>query len=172
MALWSSKSVWIVVAYLVAIVAANLAVTYFGPIAAIVVAFVAIGFDLTARDALHERWRGKYLFLKLGCLILGGSVISCLFSLQALRVSIASFVAFGASGVVNTIVYHLLWAKPKVIKVNTSNAVSAAVDSIVFPTIAFGAFIWWVSLGQFVAKFVGGILWFLVLRKNLLKDLG
>lgn len=161
---------WVITAYLVAIVSANLAVAHFGPVAAVVVAFVAIGFDLTARDALHERWHGKRLFLKLGCLILAGSVLSCALTLDALRVSIASFVAFAASGATNTLVYHRLWKKPKAVKVNTSNAFSAAVDSLIFPTIAFGEFIWWVTLGQLIAKVVAGALWFLVLKKSLWKD--
>jgi len=43
--------------YLVAIVAANLSVAYFGASASIFNAFLFIGLDLTTRDLLHEQWR-------------------------------------------------------------------------------------------------------------------
>ena len=46
----------------------------------------------------------------------------------------------------------------------------AARDSIVFPTLAFGLFMPEIVLGQFVAKFVGGFLWSLVLQKFFSKD--
>ena len=44
-----------------------------------------------------------------------------------------------------------------------SNVFGALVDSLVFPTIAFGGFLPWITLGQFAAKVAGGFLWSLVL---------
>lgn len=52
--------------YLVAIVLANLSVAQFGPSVTILNAFLFIGLDLTARDKLHEVWRGNRLVLKNG----------------------------------------------------------------------------------------------------------
>jgi len=49
------------------------------------------------------------------------------------------------------------------VRVNGSNVVSAAVDSVVFPTLAFGSFLPWVILGQFLAKVAGGAVWSLIL---------
>ena len=49
---------------------------------------------------------------------------------------------------------------------NGSNIVGAAADSLIFPTLAFGAFLPWVVLGQFVAKVAGGALWALVLARR------
>jgi hypothetical protein len=40
---------------------------------------------------------------------------------------------------------------------------SAAVDSIVFPTIAFGGFLPLITLGQFAAKVAGGAVWSIIL---------
>jgi uncharacterized PurR-regulated membrane protein YhhQ (DUF165 family) len=52
------------------------------------------------------------------------------------------------------------------VKVNGSNLISAAVDSIVFPTLAFGAVLPWIMLGQFAAKVAGGAVWALILRQR------
>jgi hypothetical protein len=56
------------------------------------------------------------------------------------------------------------------IRANGSNVAGSAVDSIVFPTLAFGAFMPEIVLGQFVAKFVGGFLWSLVLQRFFAQD--
>jgi hypothetical protein len=47
----------LVLAYLVAIVAANWSVSHWGPRAAVYNAFILIGLDLVARDRLHDAWR-------------------------------------------------------------------------------------------------------------------
>ncbi len=38
------------------------------------------------------------------------------------------------------------------------------VDSLVFPTIAFGGILWTITLGQFLAKVLGGYVWSLVIN--------
>jgi uncharacterized PurR-regulated membrane protein YhhQ (DUF165 family) len=151
--------------YLAAIVAANLSVAYFGPSSTIINAFLFIGLDITTRDALHERWQGRSLWLNMALLVLTGSIISYLLNREAGQVALASFAAFALSGIADTIVYQLLCRYPKFAKVNGSNVVSAAVDSIAFPTIAFGMFIPWVVAGQFVAKVLGGLVWSLLLNR-------
>ena len=50
------------------------------------------------------------------------------------------------------------------VRVNGSNVFSAAVDSAVFPTLAFGVFLPWVILGQFAAKVAGGFVWSMILE--------
>lgn len=153
-----------VILYLVAIVLANLTVAAFGPSVTILNAFLFIGLDLTARDQLHEAWRGNNLFLKMATLIAAGSVLSWVLNRDAGPIALASFVAFAAAATVDAIVYHLLGNLPRWLRVNGSNVPSAAVDSIVFPTLAFGGFLWGITLGQFAAKVLGGFLWSLLFR--------
>jgi queuosine precursor transporter len=64
-----------ILVYLLAVVAANLAVAHFGPASTPLVAFALIGLDVTARDALHERWRRRGLFPKMLALV-AGSLLS------------------------------------------------------------------------------------------------
>ena len=149
--------------YLVAIVAANLTIAKFGPSATIVTSFLFIGLDITTRDRLHESWRGKNLWLKMAALIATGSLLSWLLNARAGSIAVASFVAFAASGAADALIYHALRHRPWMWKTNGSNVVSAAVDSLIFPTLAFGAILPWVVAGQFVAKVAGGALWALLL---------
>lgn len=152
--------------YLVAIVAANLLVAQFGPSIAVVNAFLFIGLDLTSRDYLHEAWHRRGLVWKMTLLIGAGSVLSYVLNRAAGQIAIASFVAFACAGIADAVVYHLLGDKAKMLKVNGSNVVSAAVDSAIFPALAFGfPLLFGVMLGQFMAKVGGGFVWSLILRK-------
>jgi uncharacterized PurR-regulated membrane protein YhhQ (DUF165 family) len=151
--------------YLIAIIAANLLVAEFGPSVAIANAFLFIGLDLTARDRLHEAWRGRGLAWKMGALIAAGSVLSYALNRNAGQIALASFVAFAVSATLDTVVYSALGKRAYLVRVNGSNVVSAAADSVLFPALAFGfPLLWLVMLGQFVAKVAGGFLWAYVLR--------
>jgi hypothetical protein len=151
--------------YLVAIVSANLILAEYGKSLLMVmfVSLVFIGLDLTARDNLHDGWRGRGFVWKMGWLILTGSLISYLLNRNAGMIAVASCIAFAAAAIVDTLVYHLLRKQTFFVKVNGSNFWSALVDSLVFPTIAFGGFSPLITLGQFVAKVGGGFLWSLFL---------
>lgn len=157
-------SILLVVLYLAAIIAANLIITRFGPQATIITAFLFIGLDITARDRLHESWQGRGLWFRMAALIAAGSLLSWLVNRDAGPIAIASFVAFAASGAADTLTYHALRHRAWALKVNGSNIVSAAVDSLVFPTLAFGGFLPLVVLGQFIAKVAGGAVWATILR--------
>ena len=126
--------------------------------------FLFIGLDLTARDQLHEAWRGNKLLLKMTTLIAAGSILSYLLNRNAGPIAFASFAAFASAAIVDTIVYQQLGGYPRWLRINGSNVPSALVDSIVFPTLAFGGFLWPIVLGQFLAKTLGGFLWSLVFR--------
>lgn len=153
--------------YLGAIVAANLLVARFGAWITVVNAIVFIGLDLVTRDQLHEAWHHRGLAWKMGLLIATGSVISWLLNRNAGQIALASFVAFALAAITDTLVYALgirrgwTWLT----RSNVSNLASAAVDSLVFPTLAFGGIMPWITLGQFLAKVFGGLLWSMVLRK-------
>lgn len=152
-----------VLMYLFAIVAANLTVAMWGPSMTIVNAFLFIGLDLTARDKLHDAWNGRMLWPKMAGLIAVGSLLSWAINRDAGQIAVASFVAFALAGAVDAGAYHLLRHRAWWQRVNGSNVLSAAVDSLVFPTLAFGAFLPLIVLGQFAAKVAGGAMWSLVL---------
>jgi len=156
---------FLITLYLIAIVAANLSVSAFGPGVTIVNAFLFIGLDLTTRDHLHERWQGRHLWRNMALLILAGSLLSAVLNYQAARIALASCIAFGTAGVADALMYTLLGHRARLLKINGSNMVSAAVDSIIFPALAFGfPLLIGIMVGQFVAKVVGGFLWSLVLN--------
>jgi len=152
-----------VLMYLVAVVAANLTVAMWGPSMTIVNAFLFIGLDLTSRDKLHDAWHGNGLVWKMAALIATGSALSWLLNRDAGQIALASFVAFACAAVVDTVAYHLLRHRVWWQRVNGSNVLSAAVDSVIFPTLAFGALLPLIVLGQFAAKVAGGAVWSAVL---------
>ena len=159
------KNILYIGLYLVAIVAANLTVAWFGPSVTIINAFLFIALDLTSRDNLHEAWHGKGLFWKMVALIAAGSLLSWLLNRNAGPIALASFIAFACANAADTLIYQMLHDKAKILKINGSNVVSAAVDSFVFPMLAFGfPLLWGVILGQFVAKVAGGFIWSLILN--------
>jgi len=156
----------LIAVYLLAIVAANLSIAYFGANSSVINAFLFIGLDLSTRDKLHESFgHGKALWLRMLALIATGSIFSAILNYNAAPIAIASFVAFLAAGIADTATYAALGERSKLAKMNGSNAVSAAVDSVIFPYIAFGGFLWPIVLGQFVAKVAGGFIWALILER-------
>jgi hypothetical protein len=158
------KQSFLVSLYLAAIVAANLSVVAFGPPIVIVNAFVLISLDLTARDRLHAAWHNQGLAWKMTALIASGSLLSYALNASAGPIALASFVAFAVAAALDTLGYHLLRQRAYLVKVNGSNLVSAAADSLIFPTLAFGSFLPWIVLGQLVAKVAGGAIWAYLLR--------
>lgn len=156
----------VVFLYLGAIVAANLLVAHFGPGISVLNAFLFIGLDLTARDRLHTEWQGRHLLLKMSGLIVVGSALSYALNRDAGPIAVASLVAFGLAAVADGVVFHSLRRRGWFTRANGSNVVGAAVDSIVFPTLAFGSVLPLVTLGQFAAKVGGGFVWSLILRRR------
>lgn len=152
-----------VILYLAAIISANLLTAKFGIAASYFNAFMFIGLDLTARDKLHEAWQGRGFAWKMGALIATGSLLSWLLNRNAGLIAVASFSAFACAAIVDTITYQILRERDYLVKVNGSNVLSALVDSLVFPTIAFGGIMPLVTLGQFAAKVAGGFVWSVVL---------
>ena len=155
---------FVVVLYLAAIVAANLSTAHFGPEASVVNAFLFIGLNLTARDILHDLWQ-RYRVPKMAALILAGGLLSYLVNADAARIALASCVAFAASETADFAVYSWRHRRPWLERSNESNLASSAVDSLVFPAVAFGGpLLWVIVFGQFTAKVAGGFAWSLLLR--------
>lgn len=155
-----------IVIYTLAMVGANLSVAAFGPWVSPINAFVLIGLDLTLRDRLHDALAGRAMFwLRMGAIIIGAAAISYALNPAAGRIALASFVAFAVAGAFDAVAYFWLRRSAYMTRVNGSNVVGAAVDSMLFPTIAFGAFMPAIIGLQFVAKVSGGYLWSLALRR-------
>ena len=128
--------------------------------------FFLIGLDLSIRDKLHEYWENDRLVLKMAILIVVSSLISYLLNPATGVIAIASLFAFILSMTVDALIYQALKNKTWAIKSNISNIGGSAVDSIVFPTIAFGGLMIEIVLMQFLAKVFGGFIWTYLLRKK------
>lgn len=153
----------LVAVYLAAITTANLLVSAFGPSVAIVNAFFLIGLDLVARDHLHDAWRGRHLWPRMLALIVAGGVISLALGGSG-QIALASMAAFILAGIADAVTYAGLRERAYLLRVNGSNVVGAAVDSLMFPLLAFGLpLLWPIVLGQLAAKVAGGALWSAVL---------
>jgi hypothetical protein len=140
--------------YALAMTMANLSVYTWGPWVSPINAFLFIGLDLALRDWLQTRlklWQMATLIGTSGLLTWG-------LNPAASHFAIASAVAFTAAAVVDWSVFVRLpgsWLR----RANGSNVAGAAVDSLVFPTLAFGVLLPHIIALQFIAKVVGGALW-------------
>lgn len=151
--------------YLVAIVSANLIVNALGPNASIYIAFLFIGLDLSLRDHLHDSWQNKQLVQKMAALIISGSLITILLNMQAMQIAVASATAFGVAAIGDGIIYQLLRKRIFLVRASGSNIAGAALDSIIFPTIAFGGLMPAIVAGQFAAKVAGGFIFAVIIQK-------
>lgn len=142
-------------------VTANTLVWWLGPWFSPVNAFLLIGLDLTLRDVMQERLERWQLA---GVIVLGGA-ITWLVNPAAQFIAVASVIAFTAAAIADWIAYSLLRDKPWLVRANGSNLVGAAVDSILFPTLAFWAFLPAIIGLQFAAKVFGGALWSLAFSR-------
>jgi uncharacterized PurR-regulated membrane protein YhhQ (DUF165 family) len=150
--------------YAFAMTAANLSVAAFGPIVSPLNAFLFIGLDLVLRDLLHVRLKMWQMF----SLIVSTGVLTYVLNPASGAIAIASAVSFTVAAVVDWFVFSKLkgsWTK----RANGSNIAGAAVDSVLFPTIAFGSLMPHIVLLQFVAKVFGGFLWSLIINKYVIK---
>jgi uncharacterized PurR-regulated membrane protein YhhQ (DUF165 family) len=143
-----------VISYAIAMTLANLSVATFGPVVSPINSFFLIGFDLAMRDWLHVRLKQTHML----ALIAGTGVLTYVLNPAAGMIAIASASAFTIAALIDFAVFSKVsgsWLK----RSNTSNIAAAAVDSIVFPTIAFGVLMPHIVLMQFVAKVAGGAIW-------------
>jgi uncharacterized PurR-regulated membrane protein YhhQ (DUF165 family) len=147
------------IAYASAIIGANLLMAIFGPVITPLNAFVLIGLDLALRDWLHLRLPPQRMALLI--VVTGG--VSYLLNPTAGVIAIASAVSFMTAALADWWVFAKLqgsWQR----RANLSNVCGAAVDSLLFPTLAFGALMPEIVLAQFIAKTMGGGLWTLAIN--------
>lgn len=161
----------LVVAYLAAIVAANLSIAHWGPKAAVYNAFLFIGLDLVTRDRLHDLWRGR-LIRNMALLIAAGSALSYVLGQWlgtgpfVARIALASAIAFGAAATADALAYHYLRKRDWYERVNGSNIVGAGVDSLVFVALWPFGFQFTYAFTLWAAKVAGGVTWALILKRN------
>ena len=149
--------------FVLSIILANLTVAQFGPWVTPINAFLLIGLDLSLRDKLHDQWNGNPF--KIGSLIIVAGIVSFFVNPATGMIAIASVMAFCLSMIADAFVYDKLKSKPWMIKSNGSNIAGSGIDSIVFPTIAFGSLMWQIVAMQFLAKVLGGFVWSIFLKK-------
>lgn len=140
--------------YAAAMTVANLTIAAFGPWVSPINAFVLIGLDLALRDWLHVRLNAW----QMGTLIAATGALTFALNPAAGAIAVASSVAFTAAALVDWGVFARLrgsWT----LRANGSNIAGAAVDSLVFPTLAFGVLMPHIVLLQFAAKVAGGAVW-------------
>src|SRR5262245_20242462 len=134
--------------YVFAMVVANLLVWWLGPWFSPINAFLLIGLDLTLRDVRHERFTRLHLA---GIIVIGG-LITWAVNPAAQQIAFASAISFVAAAMADWAVYHWLRGHRWLVRANGSNVVGAAVDSVLFPTLAFGMFLPAIIGLQFLAK--------------------
>jgi len=153
-----------VLVYAAAMILANLSVATFGPSVTPVNAFVLIGLDLTMRDWLHVRikpWQMAVLIALTG-------LLTYALNPAAGKIAVASACAFSAAALVDWATFTRLrgsW----MYRANGSNVAGAAVDSLIFPTLAFGALMPQIVLAQFLAKIAGGVIWIWIFNRKAMK---
>lgn len=147
--------------YAAAMTLANLSIAHWGPWVSPINAFVLIGLDLALRDWLHMRLK----LWQMGALIASTGLLTYLLNPAAGHIAIASAVAFTAAAVVDWSVFIRLpgsWLR----RANGSNVAGAAVDSLLFPTLAFGVLMPYIVAMQFIAKVAGGAIWAWLLNRK------
>lgn len=134
--------------------AANLSVAVFGPVISPANSFVLIGLDLTLRDWLQIQMNAW----QMGALILFAGMLTYAMNPEAGMIATASACSFSVAALVDWAAFTRLrgsWA----FRANGSNVVGSAVDSLIFPTMAFGMLIPHIVALQFIAKVAGGAIW-------------
>jgi uncharacterized PurR-regulated membrane protein YhhQ (DUF165 family) len=150
-----------IIAYAFAMTAANLLIVKFGVWMSPVNSFFLIGLTLVLRDWLHIRLKAWQMAL----LITASGAITYLLNPAAAHIAIASSVAFILAALVDWVIFMKVngtWFK----RSNASNVAGAAVDSVAFPTIAFGVLMPEIVLAQFASKIVGGFIWSVLLKER------
>ncbi len=146
--------------YVATMLLANLLVSKFGPAISPILAFFLIGFDLSMRDWLHVRLSAVQMF---GLIAVAGS-LTYILNPAAGMIAVASAVAFTTAALIDWAAFARL-SGTWLFRANGSNMAGAAVDSLIFPTLAFGALLPHIVALQFVAKVAGGFVWSLVLSR-------
>jgi uncharacterized PurR-regulated membrane protein YhhQ (DUF165 family) len=148
--------------YAIAMTLANLSIAQWGPWVSPINAFLFIGLDLALRDLLHTRLKAW----QMGGLIAATGLLTYVLNPAAGMIAIASAVSFTAAAVVDWGVF-IKASGTWFARSTKSNIAGAAVDSLIFPTLAFGVLMPHIVALQFAAKVAGGAIWALLIQRTL-----
>ena len=149
-----------IITYAIAMTLANLSIATFGVWVSPINAFLFIGLDLALRDWLQMQLKAWQMAVLIA--VSGG--LTYALNQDAGMIAIASAISFTLAAFLDWAVFSKItgsWFK----RANVSNVAGAAVDSIAFPTIAFGSFMPEIGALQFLAKIAGGAVWTYLLGK-------
>jgi uncharacterized PurR-regulated membrane protein YhhQ (DUF165 family) len=141
---------------------ANLSIAQWGPWVSPINAFLFIGLDLALRDLLHTRLKAW----QMGGLIAATGLLTYVLNPAAGMIAIASAVSFTAAAVVDWGVF-IKASGTWFARSTKSNIAGAAVDSLIFPTLAFGVLMPHIVALQFAAKVAGGAVWAWLIQRTL-----
>lgn len=148
--------------YALVIILANILVSIFGPSITPFIAFFLIGLDLALRNYLSLVMT-KY---EMAAMIIGTGLISYGLNPATGMIAIASGLAFTSAAIVDWLTFNTVsgqWIKKNI----AGNSAGALVDSIIFPTLAFGELMPLIVISQFIAKVLGGTMWGLIIKKSM-----
>jgi len=149
--------------YLVAVVGANLIVKHYGASSTPYVAFFLVAAALIFRDQFADMVGYQRVLIQLA-LIATGALLTYLINQDAALIAKASVIAFTASEIIEGGLYIAWHKRPWMDRAPGSAAVAAAVDSVLFISIAFG-FTFSIAFAQWVAKVAGAWLWARVIQE-------
>lgn len=144
----------LILIYIAAITLANISAATFGPQITPLNSFLFIGLDLALRNWLGANYKAHQMI----ALIAAAAGVSYLLNPAAGAIATASAVSFSAAALVDWAVFKTTsgeWIKRCLFGVTAG----ALVDSILFPTLAFGGLMPTIVAMQFAAKVSGGSLW-------------
>ena len=149
-----------IICYAFAMTVANLLIVKFGVWFSPINSFFLIGLTLVLRDWLHIRLKSW----QMGLLITTSGAITYLLNPAAAQIAIASSIAFTLAALADWVTFAKVkgtWFK----RSNASNLAGSAIDSVAFPTIAFGVLMPEIVITQFAAKMLGGYMWSYIVNK-------
>ena len=149
-----------IIVYAIAMTLANLSIATFGVWVSPINAFFFIGLDLTLRDWLQMQIKAW----QMAVLIAVSGALTYALNQDAGMIAVASAASFTLAALADWAVFSKVsgsWFK----RATESNIAGAAVDSVVFPTIAFGVLMPEIIALQFAAKVAGGFAWSVLFRK-------
>lgn len=149
--------------YLCVVTAANLLVNHYGPSWSPYIAFFLVAAALIFRDQFADLV-GPRRILAQAVLIGAGAGLTFLLNQNAVQIAKASVIAFAASESVEGTLYYMMRKRPWMERAPLSACAGAAVDSVLFISIAFG-FSLPIAFAQWTAKCWGGWLWARVIKR-------
>jgi hypothetical protein len=151
--------------YLAVLVAANLVVYTTGQVALLLTGLVLVPLDFSIRVRLQEAWSGPGLWLRLAVLMVAGGGLTILVLPDASQVALASVSAFAAGSLLGAVVYAAALRWRTTVARGCSLGAMAAIDSVVFPMLAFEQVSGWLMVGQFLMKWLASGVFLVILNR-------